>query len=346
MPQHDSRSSALLEVRDLSVSFRTDEGVVRACDHVSYAVSAGETVAIVGESGSGKSVSALSILGLAISGPQVHVAGEVLLDGRDMLKLSRKALRQVRGRDVAMVFQDPMTSLNPVKRVGWQIAEMLMLHGCRDKSKARQRAEELLHLVGVPSPETRYDQYPHQFSGGMRQRAMIAMAIANSPRLLIADEPTTALDVTIQAQILDVLRTARETTGAACILITHDLGVVAELADRVIVMYAGRVVESGSVQQIFHTPRHPYTVGLLNSRPSLSSSASALQPIPGNPPNLMDPPRGCAFRPRCLRADRRDECATSTPDLGTTDQSGHQSRCHFWRELTTVASASTRKELV
>jgi oligopeptide/dipeptide ABC transporter ATP-binding protein len=344
MPQHHSNTAALLEVRELSVSFRTDEGIVRACDHVSYTVSAGETVAIVGESGSGKSVSALSILGLAISGPAAHVDGEVLLDGRDVLKLSRKALQKIRGRDVAMVFQDPMTSLNPVKRVGWQIAEMLMLHGCRDKRKARQRAEELLHVVGVPSPETRYDQYPHQFSGGMRQRAMIAMAIANSPRLLIADEPTTALDVTIQAQILDVLRTAREATGAACILITHDLGVVAELADRVIVMYAGHVVESGTVKQIFHTPRHPYTVGLLNSRPSLSSSASALQPIPGNPPNLTDPPQGCAFRPRCVRADRRDECATSAPDLVSTDQSGHQSRCHFWGELTTVTSGSTRKE--
>jgi oligopeptide/dipeptide ABC transporter ATP-binding protein len=293
---------------------------------VSFDVRAGEVVAIVGESGSGKTVTALSVLGLLRSRV---VRGEVSLRGEDLLAMSRRRLRAVRGKDVAMVFQDPMTALNPVHRVGRQIAEAIRLHTDVPAREAHARAVALLDLVGVARPDVRARQYPHEFSGGMRQRAMIAMAIANDPALLIADEPTTALDVTIQAQVLDLLRTAQRETGAATVLITHDLGVVAEMAERVLVMYAGRIVERADVHALFAQPRHPYTVGLLNSLPRLDG-AESLTPIPGSPPNLLARTPGCPFAPRCPL--RRDVCDTERPPLIEIGD-GRASACHFHAEV-------------
>ncbi|MEO3822670.1 ABC transporter ATP-binding protein [Actinomadura sp. B10D3] len=320
----------LLEIEDLVVEFDGDEETVRAVDGAGYSVAPGETLGVVGESGSGKSVTAMSALGL-IKPPGRVVSGRVVFDGSDLRAMPPRELRGLRGGRIAMIFQDPMTALNPVVSIGAQLREALRLHRPgMSRGAARKRAAELLTLVGVPGAERRLKQYPHEFSGGMRQRAMIAMAIANDPDLLIADEPTTALDVTVQAQVLDLLRLTRRETGAATVLITHDLGVVAELADRVVVMYAGRVVEHGPVAEIFESPRHPYTRGLLESLPTLDGDADDLTPIPGSPPSPGEIPRGCAFAPRCPLA--RDRCREERPDL-TPAGAGRASACHFHHEL-------------
>jgi oligopeptide/dipeptide ABC transporter ATP-binding protein len=324
----------ILSIRDLAVHFTTEDGVVQAVDGITYDVYPGETLGIVGESGSGKSVSTMSILGLIPQPPGKIVRGEAFFNGRDLLKMSKKELRHVRGSEVAMVFQDPMTSMNPVLKVGFQIGEAIRTHYPDKKdSEVKEQAVGLLRLVGVPNPEQRYEQYPHEFSGGMRQRAMIAMAISNSPQLLIADEPTTALDVTIQAQILEVLKKAQDETHAATILITHDLGLIAELAERVIVMYAGKIVEYGDVQTIFESPRHPYTIGLMDSLPRIGVDEEWLRPIPGQPPSLISRPPGCAFHPRCFLSEGRAICREDEPLLQSIDEAAHLSACHFVHEL-------------
>jgi oligopeptide/dipeptide ABC transporter ATP-binding protein len=323
----------LLSIRGLVTEFATPDGVVHAVDDVSYDVYPGETLGVVGESGSGKSVTVMSVLGLIPQPPGRIAAGEVLLEGRNLLELSPRELRKVRGKDIAMIFQDPMTSLNPVLTVGYQIAEAITTHDPdTDEDEARRRVVHLLELVGVPNAGERFDQYPHEYSGGMRQRAMIAMAIANQPKVLVADEPTTALDVTIQAQVLEVLEKAQEETQAGTILITHDLGVIAEMADRVVVMYGGRVVETGTVDEIFHAPRHPYTLGLLSSLARPNQDLERLEPIPGQPPSLINLPSGCAFHPRCHLGEGRKRCRTEVPplyDLGPA----RGSACHFHEEM-------------
>jgi oligopeptide/dipeptide ABC transporter ATP-binding protein len=324
----------ILSIKNLVVEFKTDDGIVHAVDDISYDVFPGETLGIVGESGSGKSVSTLSILGLIPQPPGRIVSGTAMLKGKDLLKMKKRELRRVRGDEVAMVFQDPMTSLNPVLKVGYQLGEAIKTHYPKESdSTVKARVTDLLRLVGVPNPETRYDQYPHEFSGGMRQRAMIAMAIANSPSLLIADEPTTALDVTIQAQVLEVLKTVQEETNAATILITHDLGIVAELCERVLVMYAGRIVESGDVHTIFQSPRHPYTIGLMDSLPKLTEDEEWLHPIPGAPPSLISRPSGCAFHPRCFLSQGRLPCREDVPALHAAEVPSHAAACHFSEEL-------------
>ncbi|WP_197680032.1 ABC transporter ATP-binding protein [Microlunatus soli] len=327
----DSAGPVLLQVEDLQVEFATDEGIVRAVDGVSFEVREGEILGVVGESGSGKSVTMMSLMGL-IGAQSGTVTGSVRFQDRVLHPESGREMRKIRGNQIGMVFQDPMTALNPVLKVGTQIAEAVRIHHRVSKQAAWQRAVDLLTRVGVPQPDQRADQYPHQFSGGMRQRAMIAMAIANDPLLLIADEPTTALDVTIQAQVLDLLRKAQQETGAATIFITHDLGVIAELAERVIVMYAGRIVERGSVASIFARPRHPYTIGLLSSLPSLKHDVDTLTPIPGSPPNLLQPAAGCPFEPRCVVGRGRPECAEVRPQL-VEIAPGHESACHFAEDL-------------
>jgi oligopeptide/dipeptide ABC transporter ATP-binding protein len=326
----------ILEIRDLTVEFKTEDGTVHAVTDVSYDLHRGEVLGIVGESGSGKSVSMLSVLGLIPMPPGRIVSGEALFQGQDLLKMSSRKLRDIRGGPMAMIFQDPMTSLNPVFTIGDQISEALKTHnpGLSDDD-AGKRTVELLQLVGVPFAERRVDQYPHEFSGGMRQRAMIAMAIANDPRVLVADEPTTALDVTIQAQIVEVLKAAQRETHAAIVLITHDLGLVAELADRVVVMYAGRVVELGDVYTIFESPRHPYTVGLMNSLARLDADQDWLEPIPGQPPSLITLPPGCAFHPRCTLSQGRALCRQEVPALREFGEA-HTSACHFGEELAAV----------
>jgi peptide/nickel transport system ATP-binding protein len=317
-------SEPLLEVRDLHVSFRTEDGLVRAVDGVSFTVTAGQVLGIVGESGSGKSVTAMSIMRL-IRDPNAITTGEVLYKGRDLLKLSADQMRGVRGSEIAMIFQDPMTSLNPVYRVGWQIAEQVRAHEKLSKSQARARAIELLDAVGIPGPALRADDYPHQFSGGMRQRAMIAMALSCNPDLLIADEPTTALDVTIQAQILALLRTLQSDFGSAIILITHDMGVVADVADRVCVMYAGRVVEDGPKRELFANAQHPYTWGLLGSIPRIDRpKPHRLTAIPGQPPSLRSLPTGCSFAPRCPHSF---PACSEPPPLEQRAAPGHYDRC-------------------
>jgi oligopeptide/dipeptide ABC transporter ATP-binding protein len=327
-------ASPVLEIRDLTVEFHTEDGIVRAVTGVSYDLLHGEVLGVIGESGSGKSVSVMTMLGLIPRPPGKIVEGEAVFKGEDLLTMSKRKLREIRGGPMAMIFQDPMTSLNPVLRVGDQISEAIKVHnrGVSDDA-ARQRTIELLRLVGVPNADQRFDQYPHEYSGGMRQRAMIAMAIANSPAILIADEPTTALDVTIQAQIIEVLKTAQQETHAAIILITHDLGLIAELADRVVVMYAGRVVEMGDVYTIFNDPRHPYTLGLMSSLARLEGDQEWLQPIPGQPPSLISPPPGCAFHPRCLLSQGRTRCRTEVPRLRPVGVPDHLSACHFAEEL-------------
>ena len=313
----------LLAVRDLQVRFATDDGVIGAVDGVSFEVRRGEIVALVGESGCGKSVTAQSLIGLTRS-PNATITGSALFEGRDLIAASDAELRAVRGAQIAMVFQDPMTSLNPVYRIGDQIAEGLRAHRSISRRDATARAVELLDAVGIPNPSRRVRDYPHEFSGGMRQRVMIAMALALQPRLLIADEPTTALDVTIQAQILDLLRTLNREHGVAVLLITHDLGVVAELAERVVVMYAGQVVEQAGLQELFATPGHPYTWGLLGSIPRLDQPRpERLAQIPGQPPSLLAPPAGCRFAPRCGHAF--DQCARP-PQLHSAEGS-HLVRC-------------------
>jgi oligopeptide/dipeptide ABC transporter ATP-binding protein len=326
----------VLSIKDLAVQFTTDDGTVKAVDGITYDVYPGETLGIVGESGSGKSVSTMSILGLIPTPPGKIVSGEAMFKGRDLLKLSKRELRRVRGNEMAIVFQDPMTSLNPVLKVGYQLGEAIQAHHPNEKeAEIKERVIGLLRTVGIPQPERRYDQYPHEFSGGMRQRAMIAMAISNNPSLLIADEPTTALDVTIQAQILTVLKTAQEETNAATIMITHDLGLIAELADRVIVMYAGKIVELGDVHTIFAAPRHPYTVGLMESLPRLTVDEDWLRPIPGSPPSLINRPPGCPFHPRCFLSQGRRRCREEEPPLRpiAAGYGPHLSACHFADEL-------------
>ncbi|MBO1625993.1 peptide ABC transporter ATP-binding protein [Bacillus cereus] len=296
----------LLEVKDLQVSFDTHAGEVQAVRGVTFDLKKGETLAIVGESGSGKSVTSKALMGLIPNPPGRIKDGEIVFDGRDLTKLTEKEMQQVRGKEIAMIFQDPMTSLNPTMTIGNQIMEGLIKHQGMSKADARKVALELLDLVGIPNPEARLKQYPHQFSGGMRQRVVIAMALACNPKLLIADEPTTALDVTIQAQILELMKDIQQKTEAAIIFITHDLGVVANVADRVAVMYAGKVVEIGTVDEIFYNPKHPYTWGLIASMPSLDGSEAELYAIPGTPPDLLKPPKGDAFAPRNPQALKID----------------------------------------
>ncbi|PJF36645.1 MAG: peptide ABC transporter ATP-binding protein [Candidatus Thermofonsia Clade 1 bacterium] len=306
-----------MEVKDLRTYFHTQEGTVYAVNGISYTVDEGETLGIVGESGSGKSVQSLSILGLIPSPPGKIESGSVIFRGRDLLKLSREEMRAVRGAEIAMIFQDPMTSLNPVLTIGRQITEALQLHLAMDKQAARRRAIELLQMVGIPGAERRLDDYPHQFSGGMRQRAMIAMALSCNPQLLIADEPTTALDVTIQAQIIDLVRRLRDEIGMAMIWITHDLGVIAGLADTIQVMYAGFIVERGPVMEIFSDTRHPYTLGLRNSLPRVDQRGERLIPIEGSPPDMRKKPKGCPFAPRCIykAAYKLTKCEEENPPL-------------------------------
>ncbi len=326
-------AAPLLSVEDLHVHFVTSRGVVRAVEGVSWQVYPGEMVALVGESGCGKSVSALSVMRLLAKPAGRIVHGRILFEGRNLLELDDESMRQVRGRDISMIFQEPMTSLNPVLSIGLQIMEPLIIHKAMGEAQARTRALELLALVGVSDPERRLAQYPHQFSGGMRQRVMIAIGLACNPKLIIADEPTTALDVTSQAQVLDVLRVARRETGAAAMLITHDLGVVAELADRVVVMYAGRVVEVADVGALFHGPRHPYTLGLMACRPRLDGDDDTLEAIPGRPPSLIRVPSGCSYHPRCQLGHDRERCAIEAPVLSPTGRPGQRSACHFHDEL-------------
>ncbi|MGQ9676833.1 MAG: ABC transporter ATP-binding protein [Chloroflexota bacterium] len=305
---------ALLEVKDLKTYFYTQDGVVKAVDGVSYEVSQGEALGIVGESGCGKSVSALSIMRLIQQPPGRIVSGEILFDGTNLLDLDDDEMRKLRGNKIAMIFQDPMTSLNPVLTINRQISEALELHMGMSKEQARKRTIEMLQLVGIPSAAERVDDYPHQFSGGMRQRVMIAMALACNPKILIADEPTTALDVTIQAQIIDLVKQLRRDLGTAVIWITHDLGVVAGLCDKVTVMYAGHVVESAPVKSLYARPSHPYTLGLLKSIPRLDEERKAkLVPIDGLPPDLIDPPNACDFQPRCVYA--KEICQRERPVL-------------------------------
>lgn len=325
--------SPILSVLDLTTEFETEEGVVKAVDGVSYEVYPGEVLGVVGESGSGKSVTVMSIMGLVPQPPGRVVSGKVEFQGQDLLRLNDKELNRIRGNEIAMVFQDPMSYLNPLMTVGHQIAEAITTHQVGvTRAEAMSRAVELLERVGVPDATRRAAQYPHEFSGGMRQRAIIAMAIANDPRVLIADEPTTALDVTIQAQVLDVLRKAKEDSDASAILITHDLGVIAEMADRVVVMYAGRVVETASVGDLFESPAHPYTAGLLSSSPRVEDPGEALTPIPGQPPSLINLPTGCAFHPRCAVGRDREVCQTSPPDLAEVGP-GRLAACHFAEEV-------------
>jgi peptide/nickel transport system ATP-binding protein len=324
-------SDHLLEVDDLRVKFHTEDGVVRAVDGVSFTVEKGEVVAIVGESGSGKTVTAMTLMGLT-RGPNANFEGSATFDGTDLVTAPEDKLRQVRGAGIAMVFQDPMSSLDPVYRIGRQIVEQIRVHDKKiSKAQAHDRAIELLERVGIPRAVERVDAYPHEFSGGMRQRVMIAMALSNDPKLLIADEPTTALDVTIQAQILDEVRQLRGQRESGIILVTHDLGVVADIADRVVVMYAGRVVEQGTLDEIFYDPQHPYTWGLLGSITRVDRDRSErLAAIPGMPPSLMRPPEGCHFRPRCPFAFEK---CTEVPPLESRlpDTPDHLDRC--WLEV-------------
>jgi oligopeptide transport system ATP-binding protein len=316
---------SILEVSDLHVTFRSKHQEVKAIRGVDFIVNEGEVVAFVGESGSGKSVTFQSIMRLLPQPPANIDKGKVLYNGRDLTKVSEKEMQKIRGKEIAMIFQDPMTSLNPTIRVGKQITESLMKHQKMTYQNAKKRAIELLKMVGIPSPSERVNQFPHQFSGGMRQRAMIAMALACSPKLLIADEPTTALDVTIQAQIIDLLKDLQNNTGSSIVFITHDLGVVAEIADRVVVMYGGKIVETGTLDEMFYNPRHPYTWGLLASMPRLDQSRDQdLASIPGSPPSLVNPPVGCPFTGRCPYAMKI--CQEQMPDV-TKASDSHQVAC-------------------
>jgi len=331
---------SLLEVTDLRVSFPTADGVVQAVRGVSFSIDHGTTLGIVGESGSGKTVLTQTLLGLAPGG---QVSGRADFDGTDLLALRPDQLRKVRGAEIAVIFQDPLTSLHPLYRVGWQIVEMIRSHDRSvSKKQARERAVELLARVGIPQPRQRVNDYPHQSSGGMRQRAMIAMALALTPKLIIADEPTTALDATVQAQILDLLIRLQEESDTALIMITHDLGVVADIADDVLVMYAGRAAEQADKHDIFYRPHHPYTKGLLESIPNSSAAAERLKPITGQPPSLINLPSGCAFHPRCAYV--MDRCLTEEPSLTAVGAAGeHRSAC--WLPPSAAGTAAEAEEL-
>ena len=337
---------SLLEVQDLNTRFKTDDGIVKAVSGVSFELDRGKTLGVVGESGSGKSVTFLTVMGL-LDPRHAEMTGSVRFDGQEILGLSTSRLRDIRGKRIGMIFQDPMTSLNPVKRIGWQLEEAVLIHNDVPRSEARRRALEVLEEVEIPKAGTRIDDYAHQFSGGMRQRVMIAMALINQPEVLIADEPTTALDVTTQAQILRLMKKLQDEYGMAIVMITHDLGVVAELADDVIVMYGGRIVESSRVDDLFAKPEMPYTWGLLGSLPRVDVDVERLEQIPGQPPSLLRPPQGCAFNPRC--AYTFDRCREELPELrpaeGKTD---HVFRCHLdegdrariWAEKQAAMAAS------
>jgi peptide/nickel transport system ATP-binding protein len=320
---------AFLDVRDLRISFDTDDGLVKAVDGLTFALERGKTLGIVGESGSGKSVTSLGILGLHRGRGRTHVSGEVWLDGEDLVSASPEYVRQLRGQKMSMIFQDPLTAMHPYFSIGAQIVEGYRIHHDVSKAVARERAVEMLDRVGIPQPRKRLDDYPHQFSGGMRQRAMIAMALVNNPELLIADEPTTALDVTVQAQILDLIRDLQSEFGSAVIIITHDLGVVAELADDILVMYGGKCVEYGTAEEIFRRPEHPYAWGLLGSMPRLDQQVrDRLTPIKGTPPSLIHLPSGCAFHPRCPQMGRNGiPCKSEIPTLAQGDL--HGVACHI-----------------
>ncbi len=325
----------LLEVEDLNVSFDTPDGVLHAVRGVSFHVDSGKTLGVVGESGSGKSVSTQALVGLARG---ALVTGRSRFEGRDLLTMSSAQLRAVRGAQIAMIFQDPLSSLHPYYRVGWQISELIRAHEQVSRAWARRRAVELLRLVGIPQPERRVDDFPHQFSGGMRQRAMIAMAMALNPKLLIADEPTTALDVTVQAQVLEVMKRLQSEFGTAIILITHDLGVIADMADEVCVMYAGRIVETADLRDAFYAQHHPYTAGLLHSIPSAARAGQRLRPIPGQPPSLLTPPPGCPYHPRCPYT--MPVCRTDVPPLRQVLGSPtHRSACWLPGEVSRADEA-------
>jgi len=328
-----SSANRLLEVNNLKVYFDTDNGTVKAVDDISFHIDKGETLAVVGESGSGKSVTSLAVMRLLPTPPARFAGGEIKFAGRDIMKFSEREMRKIRGNDISMIFQEPMTSLNPVYTVGDQIAEAIVLHQGKSHREAMKMAAEMLDLVGIPEPGKRVKNFPHQMSGGMRQRVMIAMALSCGPKLLIADEPTTALDVTIQAQILDLMRKLQNEIGMSILFITHDLGVVAEMADRAVVMYAGRAVEEAHVNDIFANPQMPYTLGLLNSIPRVDRAAEhqdRLMAIPGNVPNPLNLPQGCAFHPRCRFV--QDKCKVAIPNLEDTGN-GHMVRCVRWQEL-------------
>jgi peptide/nickel transport system ATP-binding protein len=335
-----SAEEPLLRVEDLHVEFPTEDGIVHAVDGITYQVHRGRTLGIVGESGSGKTVASMTTLGLT-RGQGARISGRILFDGRDLVSLSEKELRGIRGNEIAMVFQDPLSALHPFYKVGAQLIEAVRAHRDVSKAQARARAVELLGLVGIPDPDRRVDDYPHEFSGGMRQRAMIGMALANEPQLLIADEPTTALDVTVQAQILALMERLQRELGMAIVIITHDLGVVAEMADDIAVMYAGRIVETASAQQVFARPEHPYTWGLLKSIPTLDGGREDdLLPIPGSPPSLINPPSGCHFHPRCpyaqpdhSRIDPQLEPVPGEPDHHVACLLEADVRRRLWEEL-------------
>ena len=343
-------TDVLLDVKNLKTYFYTDEGVVKSVDGVTFHIKRGETLAVVGESGSGKSVTSLSIMRLIAMPPGKIVEGEILFRGKDgqqknLVTAPEAEMRKIRGNDISMIFQEPMTSLNPVYTIGDQIAEAVTLHQGKNRRDAMEAATQMLELVGIPAARKRVNEYPHQMSGGMRQRVMIAMALSCNPALLVADEPTTALDVTIQAQILDLMRKLQKDIGMSILFITHNLGVVAEMADRVVVMYGGRVVEEGDVMEIFKAPRHPYTMGLLNSMPRVDHAAEysreagakkeRLEAIPGNVPNPLNLPTGCAFEPRCKFAV--EDCRKAVPPLEDTG-AGHMARCIRWREFADPAA--------
>ncbi|MFJ2740503.1 ABC transporter ATP-binding protein [Streptomyces sp. NPDC087440] len=332
----DAENTPLLDVRDLHVEFHTRDGVAKAVNGVNYSVAAGETLAVLGESGSGKSVTAQAIMGILDMPPGKIPKGQILYRGQDMLTMGYEERRQIRGRKIAMIFQDALSSLNPVLTVGYQLGEMYRVHLGLSKKEAKARAIELMDKVKIPAAAARVNDYPHQFSGGMRQRIMIAMALALEPDLIIADEPTTALDVTVQAQVMDLLAELQREFNMGLILITHDLGVVADVADKIAVMYAGRIVETAPVHEIYARPAHPYTKGLLESIPRLDQKGQELYAIKGLPPNLLKIPSGCAFNPRCPMA--QDICRTDIPPLvqvteqGGAELPGRGSACHFWKE--------------
>jgi peptide/nickel transport system ATP-binding protein len=344
----------LLEVENLSVHFETEDGLVKAVDGISYTVDRGETLGIVGESGSGKSVSSLTVMGLTRA-RNARISGSVRFNGQDLLHASDEELRKIRGDDIAMIFQDPLSSLHPFYKVGNQIVEAIRAHRDVTKAQARDRAVEMLNLVGIPEPRRRAESYPHEFSGGMRQRAMIAMALANDPKLLIADEPTTALDVTVQAQILELIERLQSEFDTAVVVITHDLGVVAEMADEIAVMYAGRIVEQATADTIFSAPEHPYTWGLLSSIPRLDSPrGEELVPIAGRPPSLINLPSGCSFHPRCPYV-REAHTRVDPPLEATAGDADHKVAClldsgtrrRLWRELQSgVTPAEARKDVI